>query len=137
MQPALGAASIAEMVSLPLLLLLSIWLLHEIIEEYSSRRRFARLMALRRFWRQGSRQTRAHATAKFDKYDGRRRQDLVYLGPSEKGGRLHGASGPKYATTGSGRVRGDRRSHHGKAWHRGNFPAAPVRGTGKSPHPSC
>jgi hypothetical protein len=48
MQPALGAGSIAEIISLPLLLLLSIWLLHEIIEEYSSRRRFARLMALRR-----------------------------------------------------------------------------------------
>jgi hypothetical protein len=59
MQPALGAASIAEIISLPLLLLLSIWLLHEIIEECSSRRRFARLMALRRFWMQGSRQTTA------------------------------------------------------------------------------
>jgi len=93
MQPALGAASIAEIISLPLLLLLSIWLLHEIIEEYSSRRRFARLMALRRFWRQGSRQTRAHATAKFDKYDGRRPQhqlpaNLVSLGPLGKRRRL-------------------------------------------------
>ena len=119
MQPALGAASIAEIISLPLLLLLSIWLLHEIIEEYSSRRRFARLMALRRFWRHGSRQTRAGApaTAKFDKYDGRRAQhqlpaNLVCLGPLKRD-RLHGVSGAKHATTGSGRVRGDRRSHHG------------------------
>src|SRR3974390_3162416 len=119
MQPALGAASIAEIISLPFLLLLSIWLLHEIIEEYSSRRRFARLMALRRFWKHGSRQTRAGApaTAKFDKYDGRRAQhqlpaNLVCLGPLQRG-RLHGVSGAKHATTGSGRVRGDRRSHHG------------------------
>src|SRR3974390_65195 len=122
MQPALNAASIAEIISLPLLLLVSIWLLHEIIEEYSSRRRFARLMALRRFWRHGSRQPRAGApaTAKFDKYDGRRAQhklpaNLVYLGPSEKRGRLDGVSGPKHATTGSGRVCGNRRSHHGQA----------------------
>jgi hypothetical protein len=76
MQPALGAASIAEIISLPLLLLLSIWLLHEMIEEYSSRRRFARLMALRRFWMQGSRQTSAGASAaaKLDKHDERRRR---------------------------------------------------------------
>ena len=119
MQPALNAASIAEIISLPFLLLLSIWLLHEIIEEYSSRRRFARLMALRRFWRHGSRQTRAGApaTAKLDKYDGLRPQhqlpaNLVYLGPLKRD-RLHGVWGVKHATTGSGRVRGDRRSHHG------------------------
>ena len=92
MQPALGAASIAEIISLPLLLLLSIWLLHEIIEEYSSRRRFARLMALRRFWMRESRQG-APATARLDKYDGRRPRhqlpaNLVSLGPLGKRRRL-------------------------------------------------
>jgi hypothetical protein len=63
MQPAIGAESIAGIISLPLLLLLSIWLLHEIIEEYSSRRRFAKLLALRRFWvQEWSRQTRVAPT---------------------------------------------------------------------------
>src|SRR5271165_2552967 len=55
MQHAMGAASLAAVI---LLLLLFVWLLHDIMSEYSARRRFARLRALRNFWfRDGRRQT--------------------------------------------------------------------------------
>jgi hypothetical protein len=47
MQQAVGAASIIAVALLGLLLL---WLLYDMITNYSARRRFARLKALRKFW---------------------------------------------------------------------------------------
>ena len=47
MQNALGAASVAVEI---LLLLLLIWVVYDIVAEYSARRRFARLRALRNLW---------------------------------------------------------------------------------------
>ena len=51
MQHALGAASMAGLI---LLCLLLIWLLYDITAKYSARRRFARLKALKRFWSETS-----------------------------------------------------------------------------------
>jgi hypothetical protein len=51
MQHVLGAASMAGVI---LLCFLLVWLLYDIITEYSARRRFARLQALKRFWRETS-----------------------------------------------------------------------------------
>ena len=119
MQYALDVASIAVEI---FVLLLAVWLLYDIITAYSARRRFARLLALRRFWlrNRSSQASAALATSGNPrKYDRRRARhqsppNLVEFGPSDKSGRGDGVLGP-VKQVGAGRrgrtVRSDRRPH--------------------------